>query len=124
MKLIVVNKQSGKEIFTESSWEGPVPRAGEVMEIHSGAEQRFVVEEVDWIFEDAPKDTHDEVPLKCAKVLVSIEIAEGDGKSTMGQATGSEWCTCGHKSALHADHGCKGGGGYCPCTHFTPNLST
>lgn len=115
MRLLIVKKESGEEILRESDWPGELPRVGDIMELHSGATQRYKVEEVDWVFEEAPSQQHEDIPLKLAKILVSLHTSSS---SLPGAPAGHELCQCGHRAEIHTEHGCKGRGGYCDCKGF------
>ncbi len=116
MRLLIVNNHSGEEILKESNWPGELPRVGDIMELHSGPAQRYKVEEVDWVFEDSPEEVHEDIPLKYAKILVSI--LNGTSPTSSGPIGATELCKCGHRAEIHTAVGCKGRGGYCECKGF------
>jgi hypothetical protein len=116
MRLLIVNSDSGEEILKESDWPGELPRVGDIMELHSGAPTRYKVDEVDWVFEEAAVEVTEDVPLKYAKILVSI--VNGTSTHVHEEVAGHELCQCGHRAEIHTPNGCKGRGGYCECNGF------
>jgi hypothetical protein len=117
MRLVVVKSDTGEEILREAKWPGELPRVGDIVELHSGPTQRWRVDEVDWVFEDAPSDAHDDVPLRCAKICVSV--AAGSNGKPSEEIANDALCACGHRFELHTPTGCKGRAGYCECHGFT-----
>ncbi|MBL1149200.1 MAG: hypothetical protein D8M53_03210 [Armatimonadetes bacterium] len=127
MRLRFMSKETGEELLHESRWEGELPRVGDVVELHDGATHRWVVEEVDWVFEDAPPDQKDDIPLRCAVILVGPEAAHE--KATEAHEVAADphhdWrgrsnrrCVCGHPEDLHTPIRCTGKAGFCDCTGF------
>jgi hypothetical protein len=119
MKLIIKSTTSGEEILVESNWNGHLPRAGDVLELHPGNTLRFKVDEVDWIFDECPPDQKKEVPLQCAVVMVTEEN-EAEAKTDHGDWRGrsDRICECGHPEDLHSAIRCTGMAGNCPCQGF------
>jgi hypothetical protein len=111
MVLVVVNKANGDELLRETGWQGEIPRVGDVMELHCGHTERWRVDEVDWVFEEAPEGKHDDVPLRNLVVKATPWDA----------ATGKEAdpiCQCGHRESLHSPNGCTGRSHTCECSGF------
>lgn len=123
MVLVVVHRATGNELLVEHNWIGEVPREGDHVELHSGPETRWVVDEVDWVFADAPADAHDDVPLKRLRVMV-VDEEEYERKVHKIGATAEirdAICSgCGHPKSLHAEAHCTGRSGTCECGGFKP----
>jgi hypothetical protein len=110
--VIVVHKDSGTELLKETAWEGEAPHRGDVMELHCGDTSRWIVEEIDWVFDDAPKEDHDNVPLNHIRVVVMpFDASTGKEHDPM--------CVCGHKQSIHSPNGCTGRSHTCECPKFT-----
>lgn len=112
MLVTIIHKESGTELLREQSWQEEPPRQGDVIELHSGETSRWMVEEVDWVFEDADKDATVDVPLKQLRVVVMPYDA----------TTGREldpMCECGHRQSIHSPNGCTGRSHTCDCKSFT-----
>ncbi|MBI5707254.1 MAG: hypothetical protein HZC36_09735 [Armatimonadetes bacterium] len=118
MILTFVDSHSGEAILREYEWELPVPREGDVLELHSGSETRYVVQEVDWVFADAPAGEKTDVPMKELKIMV-VSAAEfvhrgEDG----GHRMVDPLCKCGHAKSVHTSMRCNGAAGTCQCHGF------
>jgi hypothetical protein len=111
MILIVINRETGDEVLRETDWNGEIPRVRDIMELHSGATMRWQVHEVDWVFEEAPAGSHDDVPLKC--LMVKVEPFDQE----TGRAA-DPFCECGHRQSLHSPNGCTGRSHTCECGGF------
>jgi hypothetical protein len=109
---VFVDQRTMEPILSESAWEMTPPREGDVLELHCGEEQRWIVSEVDWVFEEVPREQHDEVPMRIMKIIVRPEV-EGD---RLGE--GDPLCVCGHKRSVHAPERCLGSASTCLCRHF------
>ncbi|MBA3725695.1 MAG: hypothetical protein H0W86_04385 [Armatimonadetes bacterium] len=111
MIVIVVNRATGEELLRERGWEGEFPRVGDIMELHCGETRRWRVDEVDWVFADAPAESHDDVPLKCLTVKASpFDVATGRSADPI--------CECGHRESIHSPNGCTGRSHTCECSSF------
>jgi hypothetical protein len=115
MRIDFVDSRNGNVVLRESHWEGEHPTKGEVIELHSGPEAKWMVQEIDWVFEDAAPDAED-VPMKYVKALVlPYELARNMGANM----NYDPMCTCGHKKSMHAPARCLGMASTCPCQGFT-----
>lgn len=119
MTVTFVNVRNGETVLTEPRWDLAPPREGDVMELHSGRMERWVVEEVDWVFEDVPEGTHHDVPVKGLKVMVirEEEVTHGEHGEVLHH---DPICVCGHAKSMHAPSRCLGNGSTCQCHGFTP----
>ena len=107
MELRIINSRTKEELLKETSWNGEVPRTGDVMELHLGETQRWRVEEVDWVFAEAPPDQHEDVPVKHLAVLVRPADEPVRRSATAGPIE-DRVCECGHKESIHSPNGCTG----------------
>lgn len=115
MKVVFVDSRDGNIVLSESAWEGEHPLKGEVIELHSGHEEKWMVQEVDWVFEDAPEGAHDDVKMRLLRVLVlPYELARSLGD----KMEYDPMCVCGHKKSMHAPSRCLGMASTCPCEGF------
>lgn len=113
MKVVFVDSTEGRIVLTENHWEGEHPMVGEVIELHSGPESKYMVQEVDWVFEEAKPDAQD-VPMKLLKVLV----VPYDLAKAIGNKPHDPMCDCGHKRSMHAPGRCLGDASTCKCSGF------
>ncbi|MCH8274051.1 MAG: hypothetical protein IH851_04610 [Armatimonadetes bacterium] len=122
MNLLIVDSGTGQELLTESEWKEEPPRVGDIIELHCGETERYVVEEVDWVFEKTSAAKRDDVSLRTLKVLVRPAV-EGEGAPVRavvgvpGEQKDPE-CECGHRESRHAPMRCTGDAGRCQCTGF------
>lgn len=101
-------------VLSESHWEGEHPLKGEVIELHAGAVAKWMVQEVDWVFEDSQEGEED-VKMKLLKVLVlPYDLARSLGD----KMDFDPMCECGHKKSMHAPARCLGEASTCPCAGF------
>lgn len=115
MKVVFIDSRDGHLVLSESLWEGEHPQKGEVIELHSGHEEKWMVQEVDWVFVDAAEGATDDVPMKHLKVLVlPYELARQLGD----KMDYDPMCTCGHKRSMHAPSRCLGDASTCKCPGF------
>ncbi|GEM_PF-2441372 len=117
----------GEDLVVEHHWEGELPRAGDVMELHCGETKRFVVKEVDWVFEDVPSTVHEEVPLRHAVVVVVPEseaARNGAAVVQMRPSLSDPLCECGHRQSVHTPTMCRGDASTCTCRSFRSAEST
>lgn len=118
MVITFVDTHSGDVVLREYDWDMPIPQEGSVLELHSGPEQRFVVEEVDWVFVDAPAGEKDDIKVKELKVMV-CPASEYGGKDEDGHHRMSDpLCKCGHARSVHAPSRCLGAASTCQCHGF------
>jgi hypothetical protein len=116
MRIAFVDSRDGSIVLNETNWTGEHPQKGEVIELHSGHETRWMIQEVDWVFEDAPEGSHDDIAMRLLKVLVlPYELARALGD----KMEYDPMCTCGHKKSMHAAARCLGMASTCPCAGFT-----
>ncbi len=118
MVVIFVDSRSGDTIMREYDWDLPVPREGDVLELHMGSEKRWVVEEVDWVFADVPEDQTDDVPMKTLKVMVCHEEQYVHRDEEGAHRVTDPVCECGHAKSMHAPSRCLGSASTCQCTGF------
>lgn len=124
----IVDRETGRTLLTESQWNQELPRIGDVLELHCGQPERYVVEEVDWIFEHVPPERREEVPLHVLRILVSPE-EKATAHHTFATAAvsaqeGDPLCQCGHKKSWHTPMRCIGDAGRCTCPGFTIPVDT
>jgi hypothetical protein len=114
-----VDVRSGETILSESSWEFPPPNSGDVLELHTGQTERWVVEDLEWVFADAPSGTKNDVPVRVLRVIV---IREGEVvRDEHGDVKHHDpVCICGHTKGMHAPSRCLGDASTCQCTGFVP----
>ncbi len=105
--------------MSESNWDMPIPRENDVVELHCGETQRWQVQEVEWVFEDAPASKHEEVAVRVLKVLVVPESMTLGGEEHHHV---DPLCLCGHKKSMHAASRCLGDAGTCQCHAFTSTV--
>jgi hypothetical protein len=124
----VVDRETGRTLLTESEWNQELPRIGDVLEIHCGPAERYVVEEVDWVFEHVPAERREEVPLHFLRVLVSPEekakTRPAFATAVVTTAEGDPFCQCGHRKSWHTPMRCIGDAGRCTCSGFTAAVDT
>lgn len=119
MVIIFVDSRTGDSILREYDWKLPIPGEGDVLELHSGHEKKWVVEEIDWVFADAAEDAKDDIAVKSLKVMVCQAeeyIHRGEGDHRMSDPI----CECGHTKSVHAPSRCLGSASTCQCTGFVP----
>lgn len=115
MRLEFVDSRSGEVILTESHWDLPPPRVQDVLELHNGPATRWVVQEVDWVFEGADRDKMSEIPVDHLAVVVIPEDEYDPAAETRAR---DPMCECGHKKSMHAAARCLGDGSTCSCQGF------
>lgn len=121
MKVVFVDSRDGHVVLDESTWEGEHPLKGEVIELHSGQTTKWMVQEVDWVFADAPDGANTDVPMKLMRVLViPYELARALGD----KMDYDPMCTCGHKKSMHAPTRCLGEASTCPCHGFADTAAS
>ena len=113
MQVVFVDAKTLEPVLKESTWELPPPREGDVVELHCGDSQRWVVSEVDWVFQDVPPEQHEEVPVRVLRVVVR---PEGEAELKDMDPT----CVCGHPKSIHAPGRCLGSASTCLCRGFEP----
>lgn len=123
MILKVVKAETGEELLIEHDWHEPLPHPGDIMELHFGNTKRWKVMEIDWVFENAPPDHKEDIPVKCAVVLVSAP-EDQDKEFIKHERPKSKMCKCGHPEEKHAQARCLGASGTCACTGFQDRDST
>lgn len=109
-----VDSRNMDRVLIETHWDLPLPREGDVVELHCGEASRWVVEELDWVFETVSQDQHEEVPVKKLKVMVIPEdlAHRGEGRPV------DPVCICGHPKSVHAPARCLGNASTCDCRGF------
>lgn len=113
MKVVFVDSTQGQIVLSESAWEGEHPMVGEVIELHNGPTTKWMVQEVDWVFEEAAPGAED-VPMRLLKVLVlPYDLARATGNKPYDPL-----CSCGHKRSMHAASRCLGDASTCTCQGF------
>lgn len=126
MILKVVNSRTGEELLIEHDWADPCPGVGDVMELHCGETERWVVQEVDWVFEHVDPSVHEEVPLKCAMIMVVPERATREGAPDAFHDPADSRdpvCVCGHRQSVHTPTMCRGDASTCTCRGFSHALN-
>ena len=122
MVIQVVDSRTGKELLRESDWKEEPPRVGDIIELRCGEMERYLVEEVDWVFEKSSPDKREEVPLKTLRVLVQPAPESGHSVSQAEEAVVSHReehvCRCGHKRDVHTPTRCMGDAGRCECKEY------
>lgn len=122
MVIAFVDSRTGDPILREYDWNHPIPRTGDVLELHIGPEKKWVVEEVNWVFADAAAGTKEDVKVKSLNVMVCQAeeyVSHGEGERHMSDPI----CVCGHAKSVHAPSRCLGSASTCQCHGFTPRGS-
>jgi hypothetical protein len=118
MQIDFVDSRSGEIVLRESDWKFAPPHEGDVLELHSGRDQRWFVEELVWVFASAAEGKVDDIAMKSIKVMVCRE-EQTIGRSESGEHRISDpVCECGHKKSMHAPSRCLGDGSTCQCHGF------